>query len=108
MQETALRTPAGLSAREVEVLQLLAAGKSNPEIAEALYISRFTVERRTIPGETTAAVMAEIEEAFARVRVRRPELDASVSMIFEQPPSDVSTEAPIVRALDVALRACGE
>ena len=69
---------------------------------------RFTIERRTIPGETTAAVMSEIEEAFARVRARRPSLDANVSMIFEQPPSDVSTEAPIVRALDVALRACGE
>ena len=69
---------------------------------------RFTIERRTIPGETTAAVMAEIEDAFARVRARRPALDASVSMIFEQPPSDVSMEAPIVRALDGALRACGE
>ena len=69
---------------------------------------RFTIERRTIPGETTTAVMAEIEEAFARVRARRPDLDASVSMIFEQPPSDVSTEAPIVRSLDGALRACGE
>jgi acetylornithine deacetylase len=68
----------------------------------------FTIERRTIPGETTAAVMAEIEEAFTRVRARRPSLDANVSMIFEQPPSDVSTESPIVRALDGALRACGE
>ena len=69
---------------------------------------RFTIERRTIPGETTAAVMAEIEDAFAGVRTRRPALDANVSMIFEQPPSDVSTEAPIVRTLDGALRACGE
>lgn len=68
----------------------------------------FTIERRTIPGESTRAVMAEIEDAFARVRARRPELDASVSMIFEQPPSDVSTDAPIVRALDGALRACDE
>ena len=69
---------------------------------------RFTIERRTIPGETTAAVMAEIEDAFSRVRARRPALDAKVAMIFEQPPSDVSMEAPIVRALDGALRACGE
>lgn len=69
---------------------------------------RFTIERRTIPGETTTAVMSEIEDAVARVRVRRPELNATISMIFEQPPSDVSTEAPIVRALDVALHACGE
>ena len=68
----------------------------------------FTIERRTIPSETTPAVMAEIEEAFARVRARRPDIDASTSMIFEQPPSDVSTEAPIVLALDGALRACGE
>ena len=69
---------------------------------------RFTIERRTIPGESTAAVMAEIEEAFARVRAKRPDLDASVSLIFEQPPSDVSVDAPIVQALDGALRACGE
>ncbi|HEX4468417.1 MAG TPA: ArgE/DapE family deacylase [Gemmatimonadaceae bacterium] len=68
----------------------------------------FTIERRTIPGESTAAVMAEIEEAFARVRARRPDLDAKVSLIFEQPPSDVPIDAPIVRALDGALRACGE
>lgn len=37
--------PDGLSAREVEVLQLLAAGKSNREIADALVISYNTVER---------------------------------------------------------------
>jgi acetylornithine deacetylase len=53
-------------------------------------------------------VMTEIEDAFARVRARRPDLDASVSLIFEQPPSDVPVDAPIVRALDGALRACGE
>ena len=35
--------PFGLSPREVDVLCLLAAGKSNPEIAEALYIGRGTV-----------------------------------------------------------------
>jgi len=68
----------------------------------------FTIERRTIPGETTAAVMAEIEDAFARLRASRPELSATVSLSFEQPPSDVSTDAPIVRSLDGALRACGE
>jgi DNA-binding CsgD family transcriptional regulator len=35
--------PAGLSAREVEVLRLVAAGKSNREIADALFLSPATV-----------------------------------------------------------------
>ena len=36
--------PDGLSAREVEVLRLIATGKSNPQIAEELVISRNTVQ----------------------------------------------------------------
>ena len=37
--------PAGLTAREVEVLRLVAAGRSNRQIAEALVISEHTVAR---------------------------------------------------------------
>jgi ATP/maltotriose-dependent transcriptional regulator MalT len=37
--------PAGLSTREVEVLELIAAGRSNQEIASALFLSVRTVER---------------------------------------------------------------
>ena len=37
--------PRGLSAREAEVLRLVAAGKSNREIASALVISEHTVAR---------------------------------------------------------------
>ena len=37
------RNPAGLTTREFEVLQLLAKGKANKEIAEALFISTHTV-----------------------------------------------------------------
>ncbi|HEY3061640.1 MAG TPA: LuxR C-terminal-related transcriptional regulator, partial [Chloroflexota bacterium] len=37
--------PDGLSEREVQVVRLIAAGRSNREIAQALVISRNTVER---------------------------------------------------------------
>lgn len=42
---TAPPAPAGLSAREVEVLRLVAAGRSNTEIARELFLSEKTVAR---------------------------------------------------------------
>jgi DNA-binding NarL/FixJ family response regulator len=37
--------PDGLSAREVEVLRLVASGQSNPQIADTLFLSPKTVQR---------------------------------------------------------------
>jgi acetylornithine deacetylase len=68
----------------------------------------FTVERRMLPGESAAGVVAEIEDACRRVRARRAHFDAEVSLSFAQPPSDVAADAPIVRALADALAAAGE
>ncbi|HEX6060326.1 MAG TPA: ArgE/DapE family deacylase [Gemmatimonadaceae bacterium] len=66
------------------------------------------IERRTIPGESAETAVREVEDACARVRAARPELDATVALDFAQPPSDVPTDAPIVRALSHAIEATGE
>ena len=58
--------PAGLTKREVEVVQLIANGKSNPEIADELFISLNTVLRHVsnifgklgVSSRTEAAIEA--------------------------------------------------
>jgi acetylornithine deacetylase len=63
------------------------------------------IERRTIPGESTDAVMREMNEACARVTATHEEFSAEVRMLFSQPPSDVSPDVPIVAAI---RKAAGE
>jgi DNA-binding CsgD family transcriptional regulator len=62
-REEALKSPApdGLSAREVEVLRLVAAGRSNQQIADALVISASTVAKHvtSILGKIGAANRTE-------------------------------------------------
>jgi DNA-binding NarL/FixJ family response regulator len=61
-----IRYPAGLSHREVEVLRLVAAGRGNREIAEALFVSHNTVANhvRSILTKTNTANRTEAA-AFA-------------------------------------------
>jgi acetylornithine deacetylase len=66
------------------------------------------IERRTLPGETPAQAFEEIREACARIRASRPTFDAVATLDFAQNPSDVATDAPVVRQLERALAACGE
>jgi DNA-binding CsgD family transcriptional regulator len=59
-QPAAPSYPAGLSAREVEVLRLVAQGLTNPQVAERLYLSPRTVEQhlRSIYNKTGVATRA--------------------------------------------------
>ena len=60
--------PAGLSAREVEVLRLVAAGKSNRDIGEALSISLNTVDRHVFNIRTKIGAANRAEAASFAVR----------------------------------------
>ena len=66
------------------------------------------LERRTLPGEVAGDVVDEVRRACEAVRARRAEFAAEVSLMMAQGPSDVATDAPVVRALENALRERGE
>jgi acetylornithine deacetylase len=65
------------------------------------------VERRTIPGETAATAMGEVQDILDRLKAKRPELSASVTLISAQAPSDVDTDSPVVQMLERALHKSG-
>ena len=62
------------------------------------------IERRTVPGESPDDAVREMEQAAARVAASAANLRADVRHVFSQWPSDVAVDAPIVRALDAAMR----
>lgn len=66
------------------------------------------VERRTIPGESTAQVEQELRDLCAMAGKDRAAFRADVRATFSQAPSDVAVDAPIVRALTDAMHATGE
>ena len=59
----------GLTAREVEVLRLLAAGRTNPQIADALYISRKTASHHVSSILSKLGVSTRVEAAGVAHRV---------------------------------------
>lgn len=65
------------------------------------------VERRSLPGETVKSVLGQLERACANVKARHPQLDVTMTMDSERHPSDVPTDAPIVKALSDATAAVG-
>ena len=62
-----------------------------------------SIERRTVPGETTTSVIEEVRDAFERIRTRRPTFDATVRLVTAQGPSDVAPDAPVVQSLARAI-----
>jgi acetylornithine deacetylase or succinyl-diaminopimelate desuccinylase len=66
-------------------------------------VCHLAVERRTLPGESPEKAMREITDAAARVKRRRPEFNARVTLNTAQLPSDVALDAPIVERLRGSL-----
>lgn len=64
-RSSTLRNPAGLTARQVEVLQLVDAGLTNAELAERLYLSTKTVDHHV------SAILTKLEVTGRRDAVRR-------------------------------------
>jgi acetylornithine deacetylase len=69
------------------------------------YAARSTVqiERRTIPGETEAQAVAEIQSIVDTLSAADPDFHATVRPYFARDPFEVAPDAPIVRALDSAV-----
>ena len=59
----------GLTDRELEVVRLVAAGFTNPQIAAALYISRKTAEHHVSSILVKLGVSSRTEAATAAVRL---------------------------------------
>ena len=60
------------------------------------------VERRTVPGESTASVLHEVETLLAELRTGEPQLSVTVRVDTAQGPSDVAVDAPLVQRLSAA------
>ena len=59
----------------------------------------FTVERRTLPGETLERVEADITDLIEQCRPADPRLVVSARTVLHRPPMETPLTAPIVEAL---------
>ena len=62
------------------------------------------IERRTIPGETEAHVLAEFQATIDRLSASDDHFHATVKSFFARAPFEVSSTAPIVTTLQHAAR----
>jgi acetylornithine deacetylase len=68
---------------------------------------RVRLERRTIPGESTAQVEHEMRQLCEGLEHGGVSQAPDVTVTFSQPPSDVRLDAPVVQALSRAVRENG-
>lgn len=61
------------------------------------------IERRTVPGETEAQVMQEIQDLIDRLAADDPSFKAAARCFFTREPFEVPRDAGIVRALSGAV-----
>src|SRR5215471_15890104 len=59
----------------------------------------FTVERRTLPGETLERVEADIADLLERCRPADPRLNVCARTLLHRPPMETPASAPVVQAL---------
>lgn len=60
---------------------------------------RLEIERRTVPGETEAGAVAEIEGILARLQAEDPAFEGQVECFFARQPFEVAPDALVVTSL---------
>jgi acetylornithine deacetylase len=65
-------------------------------------MSRLQIERRTIPGETEAQAVGEIQAILDSLAAKDPDFSGTVCPFFARKPFEVAPDAAIVQAVDAA------
>jgi len=65
--------------------------------------STVKIERRTVPGETEAQAVAEIQAIVDELAAADPDFHAVVRPFFTRDPFEVAPDAPVVQSLDRAV-----
>lgn len=65
---------------------------------------RTELERRTLPGEDSAAIVSEMQAILDELAADDPQFNATVRAFFERPPYEISEDASIVQTILSATR----
>jgi acetylornithine deacetylase len=82
---------------------LLAGGAGLSTYAPACSLK---IERRTVPGETEAQVMSELNALLDRIKAREPTFVGSAKPFFTREPFEVDRSAPLVQTLAYSHDEC--